>query len=93
MRSSSEKQSESALPDIQPAVTWLKARGLALPAWALLELTRPLGWIAGQSLRLAAPLAEPIGLASPAGRLAALLEDPEALAALCDALAHDRERE
>lgn len=67
----------------------LRARGLALPAWLLVECVRPLGWLLGQAALVAQPLMYGVGLGSEADRLIALLDDPAALAYFGQALAPD----
>lgn len=67
----------------------LRRRGLALPAWLLVESVRPLGWLLGQAALVAQPLMHAAGLGPPANHLIALLDDPTTLARIGQALAPD----
>lgn len=85
-------------PTPSPAATadaWaasLHQRGLAFPAWILIESLRPFGWLASQALLLGVPLLRGVGFEMPLHRCIALLEDPVALAALSAALSPEKEQ-
>ncbi|MCZ7569156.1 MAG: hypothetical protein M5U01_11305 [Ardenticatenaceae bacterium] len=67
----------------------LHRRGLAVPAWLVLECLRPLSWLLGQATLVAQPLLHGVGLGPSVDRLIALLDDPAALASISQALAPD----
>lgn len=72
-------------PAVQNMVAACTGRGLALPALILLAGHRPLAFVTGQALALAAPLAEIMGQHG-IGEWAALLSDPEGPGRLLAAL-------
>lgn len=75
--------------ELEAVASGLRARGLAVPAWVLLESLRPLNWLLGQAMLVAQPLVRAVGLGSGVDRLAALLTDPAALAYVSWLLAPD----
>jgi hypothetical protein len=83
---------DNPLP-VDSIVRWLSLRGLGLPAWMFLECLRPFGWVLGQFCLVAHPLARGMGLEQQLDVARAMLESPDALAALSAALAPDEEEQ
>ncbi len=70
----------------RPLAAWLAARGLALPAWALLECVRPFRWTLYQLCLVAQPLGRALGWESAIEQAGHWLAAPEPLDALSEAL-------
>ena len=67
----------------------LQARGLSGPLRLLLDVIEPLGVPGAQLLWVAQPLFGLFGAAAVAGRLAALLQEPDGIARLREMLESD----
>jgi hypothetical protein len=70
-----------------PLATRLRHSGLALPAWTALECARPFGWLLGQLSLVAEPTLRGLGLDPWMSQITTLLNTPERLQTLSDALA------
>lgn len=77
--------------DVATVARWLHAHNLALPAWVVLEGSRPFAWLVGQLCLVAQPLARGLGWSTPLDTAYRWLDAPDALATLSEALAPDRE--
>lgn len=82
-------QSELTPHDVDAIARRIRAQGLAVPVWFLIEATRPLAWLMGQAALMADPLVRALGLGAWSDSLAALLSDPRALATISRALVEE----
>ena len=72
----------TASDDVTSVANWVTARRLEPIAIVAIEMARPLGFLLGQIATMVQPLGGPM-----VRRAADLLEDPDSLDALADALA------